>query len=530
MLMYGGLTAAVVYFYPPIFIFISGWLRWPIAVILTLTTASLLYNFYHTEIAAMRRRLSKETGPTAFRFVRIYVFSTLALAALGTGGLAGQAADWTKHNMILQTLISEEWPVIITLEGAEYVLSYYVAYYLPAAVVGKLFGWAAANIFLLLYSALGLTALIALMSGITRASVLLVSLIIFSFSGFDVFGSTVILLATGDARFDEWWAHSFQYTSNIIQIFFVPQIAISGWIMASLIYLSAKKSSIITYGSLLLPASLLWSPFLTLGIAPFVTILFFREVAAHLRGSKNLIRKPKLIAANLVSGILLCAVLSVYYYARFEIAPVAESDISYREYSPIVTRFQFPAILGVYVLFVLLEVGIWAALVLWARQQSRWGKAMQYTFATAVAMLLLIPLLPRYGYFNDLVMKISVPISFVMLIFVLKAAATAKHNFTIYIFGLALTVSAINAMISSTSMIVGRSNYQERTLVILKEENVRTLPQLHATYFRRSRMNFAAQYLGGIDSTFSKYLARRPMTATHTATEEAAPKTQRESN
>jgi hypothetical protein len=67
----------------------------------------------------------------------------------GIGGFGFQTGDFLERDAVLWELITRPWPVLGHghAEGAtnQLALSYSVAWYLPAAVAGKLCGWTAAQ-------------------------------------------------------------------------------------------------------------------------------------------------------------------------------------------------------------------------------------------------------------------------------------------------------------------------------------------------------------------------------------------------
>ena len=72
------------------------------------------------------------------------------------GGYGYQTGDWAKHGILLKDLVDYPWPVFYEYYGATIGVTYYVAYYLPAAVIGKVGGLVLANQFLVLWTLLGL--------------------------------------------------------------------------------------------------------------------------------------------------------------------------------------------------------------------------------------------------------------------------------------------------------------------------------------------------------------------------------------
>jgi hypothetical protein len=153
--------AGYIYIVLPFLIFIIGWLKWYYALIISATVLiSLFFSFNQYEPYP---KLDIKKYPKKI----IIAFSVIILWVLfsGIGGFGYQNGDHHFRNAIFRDLITHEWPVIYDIQGIElnhplkgktFMLVYYIGYWLPSAVVGKLFGWSAANFSLFLWTVLGL--------------------------------------------------------------------------------------------------------------------------------------------------------------------------------------------------------------------------------------------------------------------------------------------------------------------------------------------------------------------------------------
>ena len=186
------------YFYLviPILIFFFGWLKLPLAVfsavILLTGTYLTLRNFGYI----------KDYSFISFEFL---VFSFLILFTWvvfsGIGGFGHQNWDFLTRNAILRDLINYHWPVIYDYSGDSTMedifgnsggLVYYLSYWLPSALVGKLLGWKMANLALFGWSLAGVFLCTLLMTRyIGKARILVVLAFVF-FSGLDIFGTIYI--------------------------------------------------------------------------------------------------------------------------------------------------------------------------------------------------------------------------------------------------------------------------------------------------------------------------------------------------
>lgn len=76
------------------------------------------------------------------------------LMAIGVGGFIGQEQfDNSFRNAVLYELVNKPWPVTEMIDGHQYYLSYYFTYWIPVALLGKLFhSMTAAYLGLLIYA------------------------------------------------------------------------------------------------------------------------------------------------------------------------------------------------------------------------------------------------------------------------------------------------------------------------------------------------------------------------------------------
>ena len=140
---------AYLYMLLPIFIFYLGWLKPIFAMPTIVLIGSGLFFLLKSEYK------EKE-------FIEIHVASLVLIFLIigiwvylsGVGGFWPQMQDWHWRNAILRDLIEYTWPVIYPKTGNA--LVYYYNYFLPSALFGKIFGWQAANVFLSIYTWLGI--------------------------------------------------------------------------------------------------------------------------------------------------------------------------------------------------------------------------------------------------------------------------------------------------------------------------------------------------------------------------------------
>lgn len=267
----GRLTAtewfAVAYLALPTIIFLAGfcrlWLGPPLA-------AALIYVVYCLA--------SEWTRPT--RIPR-YVLWTLPVAfawttAAGIVPLGGYLnGDWAKHFAVLNALVERPWPVVI---DGQY-LRYSVAYYLPAALAGKVGGLGILSWAIAAWTIAGLWLLFCMIcerldSSARQIAAVAVFMI---FSGADVVGTIFTNYRQGPGNHFEWWARIGELPSNTTTLFWTPQHGLAAWLAAAIL-LRRDAANEPTVTAVIVATVLLWSPFVALGLLPFAAFLHFRDL------------------------------------------------------------------------------------------------------------------------------------------------------------------------------------------------------------------------------------------------------------
>jgi hypothetical protein len=500
--------ASVAYVALPVGLFLAGWLRLPWAVLLVVT---LLLG-----TVSWGRRL-RAAGGAAEGVGRPVIVRALAsavllvavvIAFLGPGGFGVQTWDWAKHNAILKDLVEQPWPVGYATGRDDAVLTYYVAYYLPAALVGKIAGWTAANVVLFAWSAAGAALAFLWLVVLSGAPVWRCLAIFVFFSGLDLVGA-----ATWSDRwsgtawindFDvEWWANRWTFPGNVTLLAYAPHQALGAWLLTGLALDGLRRhpghSPHVLGGAL----GLLWSPFAALGLLGFAALDW--GTAWRRRGGLRGLARD---GAELV-GAVIGFVLAVYLLSRYW--PVA---LPARYYPPadrmaaaaltfLPARVAWSQLAAEYAVFVALEFLVLAALLA-AVHRGRGSELGLLGVATAT--LLVLPLI-RYGYYNDLVMRTSIPALFVLQVLVARAAEAFPRR--------SVLAAAVTAVLLLGAAYPANMLRLRVTAVAHRRALVRIPPlskvsdlfqqqlALRGQYFH------VGQYIGAADAPFFRVLARR---------------------
>jgi hypothetical protein len=266
-----------------------------------------------------------------------------------------------------------------------------LAYYLPAALAGKVLGVASADLALLAWTVLGVALFLAMVAaGVgSLGRVVAVLAVVVLFSGMDLLGTVLrggLVLASHLTPMDhlEWWAERYQYSSHTTQLFWVPNHALPGWLATMLLLRNHQNASFMRTLPVLVAVMPLWSPLTALGFLPFAAVAFVCHAWTH---------EPKrwLSGLSLIAAIAVVGLTGMYLTVGSGQITSGTTQVAGEPW-----WFYVPHFLQ----FVLLEAGVlWFLLMLVRRDMYLW---------TAGVVLLILPAL-WFGPSNDLAMRGSIP-------------------------------------------------------------------------------------------------------------------------
>src|SRR5690606_3922845 len=170
-------------------------------------------------------------------------------------------------------------------------LAYYIAYYLPVALLGKVGGILLANQLLVLWTLIGLILAVFWFELLINRSLATGLAFFVFFSGASIIGfllrfamPVAILAGVPDLNTSVWethpalWAANWQYSPHVRGLFWVPQHVLPGWLITGMVLFTLFTTTTRRSLYLLWALSALWSPFITIGLLPlFLADLLPRE-------------------------------------------------------------------------------------------------------------------------------------------------------------------------------------------------------------------------------------------------------------
>ena len=368
----------------PTAIFLFGWIvapLGPIAAVLMMGAA----------LSLIRRERRPISGALGVLWIVIVPIVLLWALLGGLGHVFYANVDWLVRDAVLVDLVRDRWPVLYDVDGVSMMLHAPVGYFLPAAVVGKFYGVTAAEYALLAWTVLGVTLTFALMlrDRPSLKATLIRMAVFIAFSGMDIVGTMTHYKPFGLGEHLEWWAYMFQYSSQTTQLFWVPNHALPGWI--AIAWLVGQDPRRIPVGAAILFVAFtpLWSPLTAIGLAPIVGGTLVRRLLVEPpRTSMRQLLDPRVLIPVLATLALVCPYL---------VAGTGSIVSEPTWHMPWVGEDFVPR----YVEFVLLEFGGFVFLLLRRRPRD-------LLVWIAAGILMALPFW-RYGVYNDLAMRASIP-------------------------------------------------------------------------------------------------------------------------
>ena len=321
---------AYLYVILPVVIFVVGWCNLPTACIGGIIILISLYFTCKNAPALWQAQNSAQKRMLLF----IVLISLVWVYLSGIGALAFQNTDHNTRNPIFEILVQNPWPVVF--KNPPVILTYYIGFWLPSALIGKLFHsiilgfslqivWATLGIFLFFY---------LLLAALKHKSYWPVLLFIF-FSGLDAIGclgTEYAGLISIPYSHMEWWYFDFQFSSFTTQLFWVFNQAIPLWVTVMLMYHEKNnKSLLFLYACLFLQSTL---P--ALGLFPFMVYWYIKKGTPIYNPILGQLKKaflssltwqniPGALCVVVVTGVYLSANIAGGYYSFTQL--FAQTDL-----------------------------------------------------------------------------------------------------------------------------------------------------------------------------------------------------------
>ena len=459
----------------PFLFFLLGWVKWYIAVPAVLLVAFAI--IWKADKADARFPILRKEDRKKLLIAAVLILGWVVLA--GIGGLVFQNTDHRYRNELFRMLVERSWPIRETVEidgtAQPVFLSYYIAFWLPSALVGKAFGLEAGFIFQIFWAALGIFLVSCEMSRMLKRWSVSALVIFILFSGLDVIGCIAMKhfdYITDWQRHMELWC-GFQFSSHTTQLFWVFNQAIYGWLLTLMILNEKSNRKIVLIWSF----GLMACTFPFVGMLPFLVyriLANWKQEASEGQGSAAEKIKGLFTVENVLAGGTV-GILSFLYLGGNASANNVEGGQTF---------FYLGYFLRVFA-FVLLEAGVYHLAVC----RYQWKNPL---FWITLGTLLACPFV-RIGGGIDFCMRASIPALLVLCVLVIDSLQKAREKKCRWNIALICAVLVVGCVTPAHEFIrtIARTNGAEREYI--GAETVLSEP------------NFASPADG---SLFIKYLAK----------------------
>lgn len=311
------LLSAYLYLSLPIILFFLGWCRWyigiPAAILCIVSVVFCMMQYLKEQKSMEKLEISWKKAALIAGIIFLWVgFS-------GVGSYTWQNIDHWWRNEIFELLVNEKWPVISMREVdgvmQERGMVYYLGFWLPSALFGKIFGIEAGYAFQYLWTVIG----ILIMYGFVclwrkKADVWPLLLLIF-FSGLDIVGCWLVQteqMPILGIEHLEYWSGYYQYSSMTTQLFWVFNQAVPAWVASMLVFFCEKpKNMLFTCSLLILTATFPFAGLLPFALYFMIVRISHKKCTCVTELIKTIFRQW--ISVQNIVGVFVIGVISVIY-------------------------------------------------------------------------------------------------------------------------------------------------------------------------------------------------------------------------
>lgn len=399
------ILSSLIYLYVllPAAIFLIGWCKLYIAIPGVIVLAFCWFRLCrNANVLKLPEWNAKNIETIVFVLIIVAVWVYLS----GIGKLVFQNTDHDCRNPIFEILVNYKWPVNKDGRG----LIYYIGFWLPSAVIGKLFGLNAGFCFQAVWAVLGIMIVYLLISSVLGEFRVWPIVLFIFFSGIDIVGYYLVNGTFKDLNGIwqlEIWGDD-QYSSFTTQLFWVFNQALPTWITVLLIYLQKKNSYIV----LLMGLLLLEGPLPFIGLIPFVVYFIFSRKYEDAHGAAwwKTWFKDTFTFENILGGGLAGLVAAAYLFAN-EAGQLISTSMEGKDVR---------GYLMMYVLFIFVEFLCYVFAV------YKYQKKNPLLYICTV-WLCICPLI-KLGYGTDFCMRASIPALLILFILVMKTWLVTWRN------------------------------------------------------------------------------------------------------
>ena len=405
---------AIAYLTLPFLIWTASWFKWwfgvPLSLLTALAIAPLLTGPWRP------RRLSPAT-------LAALVFAAVVVALSPAGGFFGwSVTDWIAHRALFLDLAGRPWPVRLAGYSDEPppLLTYYSAWYLAPALLGRWFGPAALNWAVPAWTWCGLALMLLLFPRrLPTIRAIAAALAFLLFSGLDalevllhegIAGGFALLATSFGGSSLEWWYEwgptRLAFLSTMEHLIWSPQHFITAGLGALLLVQLRRNRRFLATVGVLLACLLMWSPLVAIALLALTGGLL---VGGRVRSFRASLSWRNLGVAPLLAGVIGLYLLGPAGYA--EPLPFGGIWDQYASFAQMAASLSFAY---------LTEFALLGLLLALARPKI----VRDPLFITAVAICFVaLPIYYGSHRWNDLAIRFGAPVMVLLAYWAIREAA-----------------------------------------------------------------------------------------------------------
>ena len=414
--------STILYLLIPSVLFLLTWIHLWIGI------PCVLFIVFYTWKTIQEKYFSSNKTFISFQTILLCLGISIVLNyVLGIGEFRSQTYDFQANNFKYYDLITHKLPIYYS-EQQTY-LCYYTGYYLPTALLAKVFGIETCRYFSFVWSISGMWLVFLWISTFTRRNItgLLTIVLLFANAWF------VIKLLMNVAYFQEflkpYYIQLNQFkliTSPLIKNYaWATQHTIPACLGVCVLIENFKNRTDLKYLLLMLLSTMFWSPLTAIGLFPFVAFYFLKDTKNVL--SHKLIRDLILMIFLIISFAPL-----LLYFISTEGIHGNNTEFIWQ------TGVKFWWIF--YLIYAIFNFVIWGLFLNYSKNQYKILWLIAVIFPCIIAIY-------RIGIYNDFNIRVSFP-SFFMLSILVGISVVEKLKIKSFVGLGVLVLIVINSMVN----------------------------------------------------------------------------------
>lgn len=417
----------------PFLIFLLGWVKLLIALPLTLILCYVFYKICKEAPAIWMPEWNKENIIKV-----IFIVGVIAIWVYysGIGKFVFQNTDHAIRNGIFNILVERQWPIVNSeiLADSDFALNdvnktgliYYIGFWLPSALIGKIFGLHEGYCAQALWAVVGIALVYYFICAVMKKIVVWPLFVMIFFSGLDAMGiflTGVDPMEYGSKMHLEWWGTPYQYSSMTTQLYWVFNQAIPAWLCTMLVYIQRNNRNIV----FILACSMLTSTFPFVGLLMLVCFLCLsrkyerhnvdKAVGERMKRHICCVMKDTITMQNVLGGGIIGITTFLYLKSNSSGAVIMGKNNKGPEFDNSLAKL---------VIFLILEIGVYAVLL------YKYNRANSLFYFLVVCLCMIPPV--KVGYSIDFCMRASIPALFILMILVIRTIDEAwkKRDYRVF--------------------------------------------------------------------------------------------------